>query len=70
MSLGPNVSMRFDELDKAALVELAARLRRSQTEVLRGLVRESLAILKEQDVKAESKVKRKSGNSKKIKNFI
>jgi hypothetical protein len=49
----PSVGIRFNELDKAQLRELAARLNMSQSNVLRGLVRETLAILKEQDAKTK-----------------
>lgn len=45
----PSVAMRFDKLDKAALVELASRLQMSQTQTVRVLVRETLAILKERE---------------------
>jgi len=49
MSLKPNIAARFNELDKAALVELTNRLQMNQTQVLRTLVRETLAVLKEQE---------------------
>lgn len=45
----PNVALRFNQLDKAALVELARRLQMNQTQTVRVLVREALAVLKEQD---------------------
>ena len=48
-TVGPNVALRFDKLDKAALVELSRRLQLNQTETVRVLVRESLAILKERE---------------------
>jgi len=49
MNLAPSLALRLAPVDKAALVELAARLQRSQTDTVRVLVRETLAILKEQD---------------------
>ena len=49
MANSPNVAIRFGELDKAALKELATRLERSQSDTLRILVRETLAVLKERD---------------------
>ncbi len=45
----PNLALRFSELDKAALVELASRLQMNQTQTLRSLVRETLAVLKERE---------------------
>ena len=51
------IAMRLDPVDKAMLKELAARLKRSQTETVRVLVRETLAILKEQDAKEKGKGK-------------
>ncbi len=42
-------------IDRAALRELAARLQRNQNETIRVLVRETLAILKEQDLQKEEK---------------
>ena len=50
MTDGPTVTVRFDALDKAALIEIATRLQRSQSDVLRGLVRETLKVLQEQEV--------------------
>jgi hypothetical protein len=44
----PSVSLRFGELDKANLVELAERLQMNKTQLVRVLVRETLLILKEQ----------------------
>lgn len=55
MSPTPSLAVRLDPAEKAMLKELAARLRRSQTETIRVLVREALAILKEQDAKLEGK---------------
>ena len=49
-----NLALRFSPLDKSALVELSQRLEMSQTETLRLLVRETLALLKERDVKPVS----------------
>ena len=45
----PNFAFRLDPLDKAMLKELATRLKRSQVQTIRDLVREALAVLKEQD---------------------
>ena len=53
MAEGPNVSIRFDDLDKAALVQIAERLQRSQSEVLRGLVRETWKIMQEQSIQSK-----------------
>ena len=43
------LAMRLNPLEKASLRELANRLQRSQTQVVRDLVMQTLAILKEQD---------------------
>ena len=48
-SNSPNLALRFSDLDKAALVELASRLHMNQTQTVRVLVRETLAILKERE---------------------
>lgn len=53
MASGANVAVRFSELDKQALMELAARLQRNQSDVLRILVRETLNVLREQDAQRE-----------------
>jgi len=45
----PNLALRFSKLDKDALVELASRLQMNQTQTVRVLVRETLAILKERE---------------------
>lgn len=39
----PNLAMRFDDADKFALREVAARMGKSQSEAVRVLVRERLA---------------------------
>ena len=49
MPANPSVGIRFSELDKSMLQELAARLNMSQSSTLRVLVRETLAILKEHE---------------------
>jgi hypothetical protein len=49
MATGANVAVRFGELDKQALRELARRLQRNQSDTLRILVRETLAVLEERD---------------------
>jgi hypothetical protein len=49
MPISANVVVRFNKLDKAALVELSERLQRNQSETLRVLVRETLAVLKERE---------------------
>jgi hypothetical protein len=49
MPTNPNTAFRFNELDKAALVELSTRLQMNRTETIRVLVRETLAVLKEKD---------------------
>lgn len=49
MATGPSLALRFSELDKAALVELAARLDLNQTQTVRVLVRETLTVLKERE---------------------
>lgn len=54
--------VRLNALDKAALVELAARLGRSQSGVIRALVRETLAILREQDDKSATLHKESAKN--------
>lgn len=46
---GTNVAMRLSDEEKAALLELATRFHRSQTDIIRVLVTESLAVLKRQD---------------------
>jgi hypothetical protein len=55
MPNNPSVGIRFNELDKAALKELAVRLNMSQANVLRGLVRETLTILKEREARDQNK---------------
>ncbi len=50
-----SVLVRMNLIDRAALRELAARLQRNQNETIRVLVRETLAILKEQDLQKEEK---------------
>jgi len=45
----PITPIRLNPQDKAALVELSARLRRGQSDTIRFLVRESLAALKKMD---------------------
>jgi len=49
MASGANVAVRFDDEEKAALLELATRFHRSQSDILRILVTESLAVLERQD---------------------
>ena len=56
MAISPNVAVRFGELDKAALKELAQRLQRNQSDTLRLLVRETLATLKERDAHEQNKM--------------
>jgi hypothetical protein len=56
MQNSPNVAFRFSESDKAALKELAARLQMNQTNTVRALVRETLAILKEREGSAGSDI--------------
>ena len=58
MAISPTVAVRFGELDKAALKELAKRLQRNQSDTLRLLVRETLAVLKENDGKTVGLEKR------------
>jgi hypothetical protein len=53
MTNAPSLAMRFNPTDKAALKELAARLRRSQTDTVRFLVNETLMFLKEQETKGK-----------------
>ena len=53
MAVTPTVVIRMNDPDKAALLELATRLQRNQSETVRVLVRETLAVLKEQDAKKE-----------------
>ena len=45
--------IKFNHIDRAALRELAARLERSQSATVRILVRETLAVLREQDIKRD-----------------
>jgi len=47
------VTLRVSNADKAEFRELAERLRKSQSETIRLLVRETLAILREKDAKNE-----------------
>lgn len=49
------VLVRLSLSEKAALRELATRLQRNQNETVRVLIRETLAILKEQDLQKEEK---------------
>jgi hypothetical protein len=51
MADSPNVVARFSDEEKAALVELAMRFHRSQTGILRALVCEAVAVLREQDAR-------------------
>jgi len=53
MAITPSVAIRLNDPDKAALRELAKRLQRNQSETVRVLVRETLAILREQDVRGD-----------------
>ena len=55
MANSPTVAVRFGKLDKAALMELAQRLQRNQSDTLRILVRETLAVLKERDAQDQTK---------------
>lgn len=55
MTDSPNVALRFSDEEKAALLELAARFHRSQSSILRVLVCEAVAVLREQDKKIETK---------------
>lgn len=66
MATNPNVIARFSDPDKAALRELAARLQRSQSDVLRVLVRETLVILQEQDKPGKTGPKRRQGTLQKV----
>ncbi len=50
-----SVLVRMNLINRAALRELAARLQRNQNETIRVLVRETLSILKEQDLQKEEK---------------
>lgn len=57
MRTNPNIALRFNELDKAALIELTERLQmKSRNETVRVLVRETLAILKERDAQDPGKL--------------
>ena len=47
MAINPTLGLRLNPVEKAMLKELARRLQRSQTDTVRDLVRETLAILKE-----------------------
>ena len=53
MTDSPNVALRFSDEEKAALLELAARFHRSQSNILRVLVCEAVAVLREQDKQIE-----------------
>lgn len=58
-----NTAFRLSPSDKAAFRELAQRLQRNQSDTLRVLVRETLAILKEQDARTADTPKKK-GNKR------
>lgn len=67
MSANPSVGIRFSKLDKAALVELASRLEMNQTQTVRTLVRETLAVLKEREaalITNQSSKNRTASNAK------
>ena len=51
MATSPTLGIRLKPIEKADLLELAQRLKLNQTDTIRVLVRETLAILKEQDAK-------------------
>jgi hypothetical protein len=55
MATETSVLVRMSLPDRAALRELATRLQRNQNETIRVLVRETLAILKEQEMQKEEK---------------
>jgi hypothetical protein len=59
MALSENViTVRVSHLDKAAFKEIANRLQMSQSETLRLLVRETLAVIQERDEKNKSQAAR------------
>lgn len=64
MAITGVIGARFDDMDKAALKELAARLQRSQSDVLRGLVRTTLEILREQDARESARPRGKHSGKK------
>lgn len=67
MPTGANVAVRFDAFEKAALREVAERLHRNQSQTLRELVREALAVLREKDLQKESEIiNKKKRNKKKL----
>ena len=49
MPVAPITPIRLNPLDKAALMELAQRLQRNQSETVRTLIRTTLEVIKEQD---------------------
>ena len=49
------MAVRFTDKEKQDLVELAARFHRSQADILRVLVGEALAVLKDQDAQVQPK---------------
>lgn len=55
MANDTSILVRLSLPEKAALRELATRLQRNQNETVRVLIRETLAILKEQDLQKEEK---------------
>ena len=55
MRTNPNIALRFNELDKAALIELSQRLQMNRTQTIRVLVRETLAVLKEREAREQEK---------------
>jgi len=55
MSISENlIAVRVSNDDKQAFMELAKRLQRTQSETLRLLVRETLAVIQERDEKNKS----------------
>ena len=55
MASDTSILVRLSLPDKAALKELATRLQRNQNETIRVLIRETLSILKEQDLQKDEK---------------
>jgi Arc/MetJ-type ribon-helix-helix transcriptional regulator len=57
MTITKITPVRLSEPDKAMLAELAARLGKNQSAVIRALIRDRLAILREQDPQAEAQTR-------------
>jgi hypothetical protein len=67
MTISPNLSLRFSNEDKAALAEVAERLRMNKTQTVRVLVREMLVVLRKRESQNTVAEKRHAQGTQRVK---